>query len=183
VDQAGALIGLLADDDRLRVVAALALGHEHPKELIDVTGLDARRVARAIGRLAAGGLVETDADGRCRLRADRFRAAARDAAEREPAAESTLLEGFPAATAAVARNFFDGSRLRSIPTQRSKRLAVLDVLAAKFEPGRVYPERDVNFLLGTFHDDVAALRRYLVDEDFLERRDAFYWRTGGTFDV
>ena len=49
MDQAGALIGLLADDDRLRVVAALALGHEHPKELIDVTGLDARRVGLALG--------------------------------------------------------------------------------------------------------------------------------------
>ena len=29
----------------------------------------------------------------------------------------------------------------------------------------------------------AALRRYLVDEGFLERRDGFYWRVGGTFDI
>src|SRR5438093_504534 len=121
MDQAGVLVGLLADEERLRVVAALALGHVHPKELIDVTGLDARRVARAIGRLVAGGLVDTDADGRCRLRAERFRAAARDAATREPVAGSTLLEGFPAETTSVARNFFDGSRLRSIPAQRAKR--------------------------------------------------------------
>lgn len=29
----------------------------------------------------------------------------------------------------------------------------------------------------------AALRRYLVDEEFLHRRDGFYWRAGGTFEV
>ena len=60
---------------------------------------------------------------------------------------------------------------------------VLDYLAGKFEPGRVYPERDVNFVLGMVHADYAALRRYLVDEGFLQRRDGFYWRAGGTFDV
>jgi len=47
----------------------------------------------------------------------------------------------------------------------------------------VYPERDVNFILGMVHADYAALRRYLVDEGLLQRRDGFYWRSGGTFDV
>ena len=58
---------------------------------------------------------------------------------------------------------------------------VLDFLSMQFEPGRAYPERDVNFMLGKFHADYAALRRHLVDEGFLERRDGFYWRAGGTF--
>ncbi len=51
------------------------------------------------------------------------------------------------------------------------------------EPGRVYVESDGNGILGQVHDDYAALRRYLVDEGLLERRDGFYWRTGGTFEV
>ena len=38
-------------------------------------------------------------------------------------------------------------------------------------------------VLGRFHPDFAALRRYLVDEGFMERRGGFYWRAGGTFDV
>ena len=34
------------------------------------------------------------------------------------------------------------------------------------------------------YGDYSALpRRYLVDEEFLERREGFYWRTGGTFDT
>ena len=32
-------------------------------------------------------------------------------------------------------------------------------------------------------DEEAALRRYLVDEEFLERRQGFYWRAGGTFEL
>jgi hypothetical protein len=38
-------------------------------------------------------------------------------------------------------------------------------------------------VLRRFHPDVAALRRYLVEEQFLDRRDGRYWRSGGTTDV
>jgi hypothetical protein len=34
--------------------------------------------------------------------------------------------------------------------------------------------------LRAFHPDVAALRRYVVDEGLLERRDGLSWRGGGT---
>jgi len=41
----------------------------------------------------------------------------------------------------------------------------------------------VDALLRVFHDDYAALRRYLVDEGFLGRDHAEYWRTGGSVTV
>jgi hypothetical protein len=34
--------------------------------------------------------------------------------------------------------------------------------------------------LGALHADYAALRRYLVDEEFLSRSGGLYWRSGGT---
>lgn len=71
-------------------------------------------------------------------------------------------------------------RLVRMPAKRAKRLVVLDLLAQEFEPGETYRETEVNARLRAFHDDVAALRRWLVDEDFLSRRDGWYWRTGGT---
>lgn len=70
-----------------------------------------------------------------------------------------------------------------MPARRSKRLAVLDHIAQEFVPGRTYPEAEVNELLGRYYSDYAALRRYLVDEDFLARDCAVYWRSGGTFAV
>jgi hypothetical protein len=84
---------------------------------------------------------------------------------------------------AVNRAFFKGERLVAIPAKRSKRLVVLDRLAQMFEPGRHYSEAQVNEMLGSVHPDFAALRRYLVDEGFLDREFGWYWRCGGTFDV
>lgn len=82
---------------------------------------------------------------------------------------------------AVLRTFFDDEgRLTTIPARRAKRLVVLDRLAQLFEPGERFPETEVNRLLHGAHDDVAALRRYLVDEGFLDREGGVYWRTGGT---
>lgn len=74
-------------------------------------------------------------------------------------------------------------RLRSLPTKHSKMLVVLDYLAQKFEPGRTYPETEVNEILSGCHPDYAALRRYLVDNGFMTREDNVYWRSGGTFEV
>lgn len=37
--------------------------------------------------------------------------------------------------------------------------------------------------LGRFNRDWSSLRRYLVDEGLLDRRDGMYWQIGGTFDV
>jgi len=60
---------------------------------------------------------------------------------------------------------------------------LLDVLAQEFEPGVRYPERVVNEILARFHPDTAALRRYLVDEEFMERDAGVYWRAGGTWEI
>jgi hypothetical protein len=88
------------------------------------------------------------------------------------------------ATTKVLRAFFNAEgRLEQIPAKRAKRLIVLDRLAQEFKPGRTYAESEVNRRLRTFHDDVASLRRYLVDEDFLSRANGRYWRVGGTYDV
>ncbi|MBB2987001.1 DUF2087 domain-containing protein [Terracoccus luteus] len=82
---------------------------------------------------------------------------------------------------AVLRAFVapDGT-LTGIPTRIRKRLVVLDLLAQEFEPGRRYDETSVNNTLRAHHPDVAALRRYLVEEGFLDRADGQYWRSGGT---
>ena len=85
--------------------------------------------------------------------------------------------------ARVLATFVKDGHIVTMPSKRAKRLVVLDHVAQSFEPGRTYPEADVNEVLRGFHDDVAALRRYLVDEGFLTREANVYWRTGGTVPV
>ena len=78
----------------------------------------------------------------------------------------------------VIEHFVDGQVLRSIPVRRSRRLAVLRWLAEDFQPGRTYSEAEVNSIISRHHPDFAALRRYLVDEELMQRRRSIYWRTG-----
>jgi hypothetical protein len=181
------LAGLLAEPDRLQAFAAVVLGASTADEVAERAGLDAKRAVQALERLAAGGLVVQVPSGGLQAAGDRFKEAARTAGTaRRVAASAAAADDFGDRSpedAAVLRNFVSGGRLTRIPAQRRKRRVVLDWLASRFEPGNVYPEREVNFLLGMAYEDVATLRRYLVDEELLERRDQFYWRAGGTVDV
>jgi hypothetical protein len=183
VPSAEALVGLLADDDRRAVAAALILGASRLAEVTAATGLDVPRAAKALTRLVDGGLVERGADGSLVLLGQAFAVAARAAAAARPAADAAGEAGVSGEAAKVLRSFVRDGRLTQIPTTRSKRLVVLDRLAQEFEPGRRYPERTVNAILRRWHDDPAALRRYLVDEGFLSRDAGVYWRTGGSVSV
>ena len=178
------LLALLAEPDRLRAVAAVTLGATTLGEVADRAGLEPRAAARALSRLVAGGLLDGEAGKGYRVRTEALQAAAiPPAGEAEP--DEELGDQ-------VLRRFISKGRLLAIPAARGKRLVVLDHLAGLFEPGRRYPEPEVNELLGRYHPDYAMLRRYLVDDGFLARADEagpgsrsvkVYWRTGGTVDL
>jgi hypothetical protein len=176
---AATIVGLLADPARLKVVAALALGAGTIEDVADAAGLPLKDVALAARRLARAGLVHRDGHTLA-LHAELFGAGARAAAEAAPA--PAPLSDDPAEDAVLSA-FVRNGRLTSIPAQRSKRLVVLDHLVRVFEAGVRYPEREVNALLAVWHPDVAALRRYLVDEGLLTREAGVYWRTGGYVEV
>lgn len=179
-DEAVALVGLLAEEERLRVVAALALGASTVEEVAERAGLAPRPAWSVLRRLSRGGLVERTPEGGWRLRPDRLKQVARAAA---PAAADDDHGASDPRAAAVLRAFLRDGRLVSIPAVRSKRVVVLDHIAMVFEIGVRYPEREVDALLRAFHADHAALRRHLVDEGFLSREAGVYWRSGGTVPV
>ena len=188
--EASTLLGLLADDDRLRTVAALILGSgpASVSEVAAATGLDLRRTAKALTRLAGAGLVDQTGDSYV-LRPERFREALDSLGRSEESGGLHLPppdsphSGRGPESDRILRIFLRDGRLVQIPAVHSKRLVVLDWLASMFEPGQAYAEKEVNEIIGRVHPDYAALRRYLVDDEFLHRRDGFYWRAGGTFEV
>jgi hypothetical protein len=79
-------------------------------------------------------------------------------------------------------NFMRDGRIVTMPARRSKRIVLLNFVAQLFDVGVRYSECEVNRRLRNLHDDFAALRRYLVDEEFLSREGGEYWRTGGSVD-
>jgi hypothetical protein len=101
---------------------------------------------------------------------------------RQPAVQ--LREHGPVPHDRLVAPFLDeDGRLRAVPRRRGPLLAVLDTVATEFQPGLRYSEDTVNTTLSRFHPDYCLLRRLLVDEEFLDRRDGTYWRIGGTFEV
>ena len=70
----------------------------------------------------------------------------------------------------VLSTFFVEGKLKSIPAQQKKRDVILRFLARRFETDRMYDEREINDILREYHDDVASLRRYLVDSELLHRQ-------------
>jgi hypothetical protein len=83
----------------------------------------------------------------------------------------------------MLRAYFSDGRLTVMPRSGKRRHLVLEHIVQLFEPGQRYAEAEVNLVLRQVWDDVAALRRYLVDAALLDRADGVYWRIGGPVDV
>lgn len=179
VDDALEALAVLADDERIRVAAAVVLGRRTTDSVAAVTGLTQRRVLQALTRLEAAGLI-TRGEAAWTFDVGRLKEIAKQARPRE---EPDDVGDVDRETASVLRTFLKGGRLTQIPTQHTKRLIVLDYICRVFDIGVHYPEPEVNAFLRAFHPDTAALRRYLVDEGFLTREHNVYWRSGGSVDV
>jgi hypothetical protein len=176
------IVRALADPERLAVAGALARADGAADDLADELGIPARRVQTHLGKLTAAGVASVGDDRRTyHLDRETLRHAAEIVG---PPRDAGLALG--AATddeEIVLRTFFRNGRLTEIPMKRSKRRIVLERIALEFEPGRRYDEKEVNAIVGAFFNDNAALRRYLVDEGYLDRDHGVYWRVGGRVDI
>lgn len=181
--ETGRLLTLLLDRERLAVAGALAVRPRTTDELVEQTDLDQRTVLSMLGDLRAAELVVVGGDGRYELDDKAIRRAAQESADIEIPMDPLIGFGMTDDEQQVLGRFFSGRVLNEIPTQRAKRLIVLQRLALEFDVGRRYTEFEVNDVLGAFHPDWSTLRRGMVDEGLLDREPTaggnLYWRSGG----
>jgi hypothetical protein len=76
----------------------------------------------------------------------------------------------------IEETFFRGGKLVQLPSQKKKRLVVLDRFTRLFEPMRRYSESEVTELITTLYPDYCTIRRLLVDEGLILRDAGAYWR-------
>jgi len=178
------LFKALAEPTRLQILGALAASPRTGAELSDLLGLTPPTISHHLIKLRDAGFVEMTPDAQ-RHRYSLNLQALRDAGI---AAETVIRPGDDigaageardSESAKVLRDFFDGRRLKQIPAQRKKRVVVLQYLVSWFALDRSYPEKEVNAMLRDAHEDVATLRRELVDYGFLTR-DAGIYRVATT---
>jgi hypothetical protein len=169
---------LLADETRLRLLGVLASRERSVGELAEIVGLREPTVSHHLGRLAGAGLVSVRAEGTARiyrLERDALSRIGRDLFTPERV-RGYADEGADAYERKVLGTFLDGERLSKIPDTRKKRDVILRWLAERFEPGRDYPEREVNEIIGRHHPDFATLRRELIGAGLMTREAGVYRR-------
>ena len=179
-----AALKALTDATRLRIIGRLAASPASTDELVAELGLPYPVVVRQLGLLRRAGLLGATAPWWLRL--DTLQALGRslDGLERSAEASQPALSGpdgqpLPADDARVLRGYLEDGRLTTIPASNRKRLVVLHWLRDQvFTEDRGYEEKEVNQRLGLFHPDVAALRRYMVDERLVTRENRVYRRAG-----
>jgi hypothetical protein len=170
----------LGDPSRLRILGAVAERPRTGKELADLLAVGAPTVSHHVAKLVDAGLIEVRRDGQSRIYAldeAALGALTRLAAQRPPPELPEQVSADDAEAqerGKVIRDFFDGARLKQVPAQRKKRVIVLQHLLTRFEPRRDYPEKEVNAILREAHEDVATLRRELVDYGFMTRSGGVY---------
>lgn len=76
--------------------------------------------------------------------------------------------------AKVIDAFFEYGKLKAIPSQRKKEKIVLEKIWKAFKKGKKYTEKEVNLISADFHDDFCTIRRDMVAEGTLERKDGVY---------
>src|SRR5262245_16299755 len=140
------LAGLLADEDRLRVFAAVALGARTVGDAARAAGIDETTVQNVLPRLVQTGVIE-QRDG-LRISTPALEAAARDRPTRQRGGTDATSE-----EQRILRNFVVEGRLVRLPARYQQKRIVLGYVARRFEHGRDYDERDVNVLLSELHDD------------------------------
>lgn len=162
----------LADGTRLRLMGLLVEHPRHVDELAGMLGVSGPTVSHHLFRLKAAGLVLAEREGRFIKYSANL--------SRLHALSGQLLPSIPLHKDERKRTlatFFDGQRLVRLPSSEKRRRWVLERIAMRFEPDRIYQEREINAILRPIFDDVASLRRALVDLGFLRRRGDHYRRS------
>lgn len=85
-----------------------------------------------------------------------------------------------AARAKVIEKYFpeeNFGRLKTLSMKEKSRIIVLEHIASRFRPGVRYSEQEINSTLMEVYDDLATLKRYLVDYGLMERKPdgSLYW--------
>jgi len=144
------LIAILANPETRRIAARVMLG----ADLETATdGLSPSRRRRATEAVLQSGLVDPATRA---LAPDAFRA---------------ILESAPVPRRDGIERFVDDGRIRQYPANLEERGELLAWVArGVFDTDEVLTEREVNSRLLPYSDDVAVLRRYLVDYQLVERR-------------
>jgi hypothetical protein len=66
--------------------------------------------------------------------------------------------------------------LIKLPVQRKKKLIIIEEFLKKFRSDKKYSEIEVNDLILEQYDDYCTIRRTMIEEGMMRRKDQIYWK-------
>jgi hypothetical protein len=172
----------LSDATRLKILGLLARQELSVEQLAEILALRPSTVSHHLQILTHVGLVRARAESYYNIYS--LQVAVLQAYARQLGSPETLR----LATAGLDLDAYDrkvlasfttsDGRLKTLPAQRKKFEVILRYVLRDFVPAMRYSEKQVNDLLGHYHEDTATLRRELVGYGWLKRTagGAEYWR-------
>lgn len=173
------LFKALGHPARLLMLNLIRAQPRHGQELAAILRLQPATVSHHLAQLAGAGLLQAHKDQYYQMYALVPGVLERTLADvvrlPQPDLQAEVVED--AYRQKVRKAFFRHGRLTHLPAQRKKQQVVLAHIVQAFEPARDYTEHEVNVALLDFHEDVAALRRGLIEHGLMTRQQGIYRRT------
>lgn len=177
IDESLNLIKALADSSRLRIIDSLIEKPQYVEELAQRLGLAVSTVSFHLKKLEAAKLVCKTKEQYYvifQINKDIFDLTLRELTTFENKEKFIEDERISSYKNKVLSVFFEGGKLLRMPVQYKKRQIVLEEILKKFEPGKEYPEAEVDALIEELYDDYCSVRRYFVDEAMMFRQKGIY---------
>lgn len=178
IERQAAFFKALSHPARLLIVNLVRSQPRHGEELALILSLNPATISHHLAILTEAGLLTGRKDQYYQVYSPVEDLLERTLAELITISQAEAVGGMEedAFRKKVLQTFFRHGRLVSIPAQLKKRQVILEKIVESFEPERKYSEKEVNFTLLDFHEDVAALRRGLVEAGLMAREAGVYWR-------
>lgn len=178
LDAKADLFKALGHPARLLILTLIKMKPRHGEELAAILSLNPATVSHHLSKLVDVGLLASERDQYYHtyslIEGKLDRTLADLIFVPQPGLSAHVKED--AYRARVLDTFFRQGRLTGIPAQLKKRQVIMEKLVEEFEPDRDYAEREVNLVLVEFHDDVATLRRGLIEHHLMTREGGIYRR-------
>lgn len=178
VEQSIIIIKALADKSRLFILNALLEKPHYVEEISNRLELAASTVSFHLKKLESANLVEKEKDQyyiNYKINKEIFSTSLKDIISFKNVEEHAQKDRIASYKVKVIETFFKNGKLIQIPKQHKKRWIVLEKFVALFSKDITYTEKEVDMEILKFYDDYCTIRRYLVDENILCRKNGEYW--------
>lgn len=163
---------------RLLIMNLVQTQPRHGEELATILNLNPATISHHAAKLVEAGLLVAQKDQYYQMYSPATQVLQKSLAQmvQLPQPQITAVVEEDAFRAKVLKTFFKHGRITQFPAQQKKWQVILEKVVEEFEPGREYPEQEVNHMLLEFHEDVASLRRGLVEYRLMTRSRGIYRR-------